>query len=499
MAESHLFSLVIADNRVSAVKCAVDKRDLKIIVGDSAPYDESADLAETVASVVENCAASSMICRLALGPEFFFFRTIDLPFSDKKQIDSILAFEIQDNVSLAEGDYVFDYLVVDDGSEGTRVLALLLKNEVIRELLALLGGYNLDPEVITISGAPACNNFYRLRYNTLDTSYMLTIGTRYAAVYLLQKGNIVLMRSIPVDPAREAGFHVDEGSKKLEASTPELADPVLQALGQKIQNTMIAQRPDRDDTIDIPWYVGGPVGRAPALRGLLMKDLVVGENFQDWQMHGSIDGVDTFQALWPKGLFDEVLALASCPNRDLQSINFRKDEFARRYDRKRLFRIVRNSSLALLAVIVLAVSGLLIDYQRMKTERDGLAAEVTGIYRETVPEGGRIVNPLQQLQVKVNELKSATSTGASDDPSLNTLVLLGDVSERIPESLKVTFQRYIYDRKSIRIKGLTDNFNTVDQMKRSLDKSPYFSEVAIVSANVAPKDDGVRFELKLQL
>ena len=106
---------------------------------------------------------------------------------------------------------------------------------------------------------------------------------------------------------------------------------------------------------------------------------------------------------------------------------------------------------------------------------------------------------LQQLQVKVNELKNATSTGASSDPSLNTLVLLGDISQRIPASLKVTFQRYIYDRKSIRIKGLTDNFNTVDQMKRSLDKSPYFNEVAIVSANVAPKDDGVRFELKLQM
>ena len=49
----------------------------------------------------------------------------------KKQIASILSFEIQDSVSLSEDEYIFDYLFVDDSSKGARVLAVLLKKEVM--------------------------------------------------------------------------------------------------------------------------------------------------------------------------------------------------------------------------------------------------------------------------------------------------------------------------------------------------------------------------------
>ena len=498
MAES-LVSIVIADNRVTAAKFTAEKRDLKIGAGDSASFEKSSDLAKSLATVIENCAASSMACRVALGPEFFFFRTIELPFSDKKQIASILSFEIQDSVSLSEDEYIFDYLFVDDSSKGARVLAVLLKKEVMHNLLAILGEYNLDPEVITLSGVPGCHNFYRLTENRFETCYMLNVGISHAAVYLLKRGNVTLVRSIPVDPGRKAGFILTEDTKKLGARNPENVNGVLQALGRNIQNTVVALRGDSSDTIDIPWCVGGPVGSVPEVKDALQEHLTLGDNFQNWVRYSKIDGAEAFLMLWPTGLFDEVLALACCPNRDLQHINLRKDEFARRYDRKRLHKIVRSGSAVLLVAALLVISGLILDYQRMKTERDSLVSQVAEIYKETIPGSGRLVNPVQQLQVKVNELKSATSTGASDDPTLNTLVLLGDVSDRIPESLEVTFQRYIYDRKTIRIKGLTDNFNTVDQMKQSLDKSPYFSEVAIVSANVASKGDGVRFELKLQM
>ncbi len=498
MAES-LVSIVIADNRVSAAKFSADKRDLKIGAGDFASFEKMSDFTKSLATVIENCAASSMPCRVALGPEYFFFRSIELPFSDKKQVARILSFEIQDSVSLREDEYIFDYLYVDNDGEGTRVLAVLLKKDIIRALLAVLGEYDLDPEVITVSGVPGCHNFYRLTENRFETCYLLNVGSRHAAVYLLNRGSLAMVRSIPVDPDRKADFYLTQGTQRLKARTSENVDRVLLDISRNVENTVVALRGDTSDTIDIPWVVGGLVGSVPEIKDQLQQHLVGGNSFQDWLCYAKIEGTEDFLKFRPAGLFDEVLAAASCPSRDLQHINFRKDEFARRYDRKRLHKIVRSGSVVLAAALLLIISGLVLDYQHMKTERDRLASEIAEIYRETIPGSGRLVNPVQQLQVKVNELKSATSTGASDDPTLNTLVLLGDISDRIPESLKVTFERYIYDRKTIRIKGLTDNFNTVDQMKRSLDKSPYFTEVAIVSANVAAKDDGVRFELKLQM
>ncbi|MEE4166334.1 MAG: PilN domain-containing protein [Desulfocapsaceae bacterium] len=498
MAES-LVSIVIADNRVSAVTFSAEKRELTIDVGDTAGFEKNSDFSQGVRTVLENCGVSSRACRVALGPEFLFFRSIQLPFTDKKQIASIVPFEIQDNVSLREDEYIFDYLFADSRGGGTRILAVILKKEIIHNLLTVLGSYNLDPEIITISGIPSWHNVYRLSDNQFDSGYLLSVGTSHAAVHLMNRGTISLIRSIPVDPGRKADFHLDGDNATLAARSPEHVDSLLRDLCRNVQNTIVALRGEMSERLDFPWYISGLLGSDPEISRKIRRNLNLSDSFEGNRPYSGIEGADDFLALWPAGLFDDVLALASCPNRDLQQINFRKDEFARRYDRKRLRKIVRAAVAVVLIGSVLAVSGLFLDYQRMKNERDRLAAEVAGIYKETLPGSSRIVNPVQQLQVKVNELKNVTSTGVSDDPTLNTLVLLSDISDRIPESFKVTFQRYIYDRRTIRIKGVTDNFNTVDQMKRSLDKSPYFSEVSIVSANVAAKEDGVRFELKLEM
>ncbi len=232
MAELQFLSLVIADNRVTAAKFSGEKRDLKIGVGDTSYFETWSDLGQSVAMVVENCAASSLSCRVALGPEFFFFRSIDLPFSGRKQIASTLSFEIQDSVSLSEEEYIFDYLFVDDDTEGTRVFAVLLKKEVIHDLLAILEEHGLDPEVITISGVPGCHNFYRVTDNQFETSYMLNIGIKHAAVYVVNRGNVTLVRSIPVDPGGRAGFYLTEETNKLEASNPENVGLSLLVLGE---------------------------------------------------------------------------------------------------------------------------------------------------------------------------------------------------------------------------------------------------------------------------
>ena len=499
MAESHLLSIVIADQRISGAKVAADKRQLALVCGDSQSYTSQEEIWQALATVVENCEGASLPSRIALGPEFFFFRTIELPFSDKKQIASILSYEIQDTISLVEHEYVYDYLVIDEDETATKILAIVLKKEIIRELLLVLERYDLDPEVVTVSGVPGCHNAYRILENSLEYGYLLNIGSRYSGIYRLMRGGVTLIRSIPVDPELKANFVVSEESNKLEPSVVENVRPVFNELGRTLYNTVLSIQDKNYDSTDVPWYIGGVLGAIAEYRDELARSLSIEDKLNVWQSHTAIDGSTEFLENCPPGLFDEVLALATCQSRDLQQINLRKDEFVRKYDRKRLLRIVRTASILLLGLAVTAGVGLGFEFQRMKTDRDELESKIRSIYKETIPESGRIVNPLQQLQVKVNELKNATSTGASNDSSLNTLVLLGDISERIPEALKVTFQRYIYDRKSIRIKGLTDNFNTVDQMKRSLDKSPYFREVAIVSANVAPKNEGVRFELKLQL
>jgi outer membrane translocation and assembly module TamA len=57
----------------------------------------------------------------------------------------------------------------------------------------------------------------------------------------------------------------------------------------------------------------------------------------------------------------------------------------------------------------------------------------------------------------------------------------------------------VADMNTIRLKAVTGDFNTVDNVQKELEKSQYFSDVVISSANQSVQGDEVNFELKLEL
>jgi general secretion pathway protein L len=57
----------------------------------------------------------------------------------------------------------------------------------------------------------------------------------------------------------------------------------------------------------------------------------------------------------------------------------------------------------------------------------------------------------------------------------------------------------VADMNTIRLKAVTGDFNTVDNVQKELEKSQYFKGVTISSANQSVKGDKVNFELKLEL
>ncbi len=74
-----------------------------------------------------------------------------------------------------------------------------------------------------------------------------------------------------------------------------------------------------------------------------------------------------------------------------------------------------------------------------------------------------------------------------------------EISARIPASYPVVVKRMVADSDTIRIKAVTKDFNTVDNVQKELEKSSYFQTVTISSANQSPKGEAVNFELKLEL
>lgn len=127
-----------------------------------------------------------------------------------------------------------------------------------------------------------------------------------------------------------------------------------------------------------------------------------------------------------------------------------------------------------------------------------LDQRITEVFKQTFPDVKRIVDPVQQMKVKVNEAKTSAISAPGTNVDKRVLGLLEDISQRVPKQLDVQVSQMVIDQETVRISGKTDTFNTVDNMKSGLESSEYFSAVAINTANLDRTGKQVQFEIKLQ-
>jgi hypothetical protein len=139
-----------------------------------------------------------------------------------------------------------------------------------------------------------------------------------------------------------------------------------------------------------------------------------------------------------------------------------------------------------------------VDYHFLKKRYRMLDQRVTEVFSRTFPDVKRIVDPLQQMRVKVNEVKTSAISIPGTNSNNKVLDLLKDISDRISKSLDVKVSRMVIDQETVRVSGKTDTFNTVDSIKNGLESSRYFSGVTISSANLDRTGKRVQFEIKLQ-
>jgi general secretion pathway protein L len=138
------------------------------------------------------------------------------------------------------------------------------------------------------------------------------------------------------------------------------------------------------------------------------------------------------------------------------------------------------------------------DYKKLRDRYEATRQQVVQVFNETLPEVTRVVNPVQQLQVRINEIRK-TYSGRESGTGQTVIALLTEISARIPTSYHVVVKRMVADSDVVRIKAVTKDFNTVDNVQKELEKSSYFQSVTISAANQSPKKEEVSFELKLEL
>lgn len=473
-----LFCLDIHKDTVAAL--VVDRNSKITLVkgcGTADTVDQS--FTDAIEQIKEQTGFSGGQCLVTFGAEFFSFRNVSLPFSDRKKIEQALPFELADHSLVDMNSLLIDFIVAKTGSKGTDIIAAMISREFLAEHLSLLDSAGISPKNIGISGLSAA---LKIAEELADNFVLIDIGSCWASLFIVVDRQVALIRPLALQPEADGLAGADD------------------AFVQNVIQTVLASQLLDTKNPNYGVYLTGKESRVRTAAPVLSSRLggVEIDTFrQSTQPFIKIELDD--QSHYQQEQMDRILVHFFKNGTKRGGFNFRKDDFRKKKSLLEYRDLLLKTAVPLCIVIVFVMGYMAYNYSKLNAEQERLRQQISEVFKETLPEVTRIVNPVQQLQVKNNEIKATYRPGGAGGTEYTIIELLTELSARIPAKLSVKVIRMVADMDTIRLKAVTGDFNTVDNVQKELGKSQYFKDVTISSANQSIQGDKVNFELKLEL
>lgn len=494
-----LLAIDIQDDVVSGVLLESGTK-VAVVRGYGVVSMQGASLAEALAEIVRQTGFEEGDCRVSIGAGKFFFRNLVLPFADTRTVEKVLPFELEELTSYKIDDLHLDFLpsAPVSNDDGMEIVAAMIERDYFAETLAVFSAQGLDPEIFAVSGLQTAASLVSTE-GEIRTFVVLDIGFRQTTLVLVNDGKIGVIRSLAVDAERMAGFTLSLTDAKVSVENSVRIPEIVHRLILQVEQTLISV--GRSDLFELgaPCFISGGVGLYPAVFELLKNELALEVQPCNIAKQPLLKIEPSSELPWNPAIMNRALALATWKRKGFSIFNFRRGAFRKQYSLKNLREMAITFAIPLGLICVGLFGFFWWEYSNLEQRRDALHDEIVAVFQETLPEVTRLVNPVQQLQVKIDETRNMYSSGNQKRGNLNKLALLSELSSRIPQTLPIRITRLVADQNDVRIKAETSDFNTVDNVKRVLEKSGLFRAVIISSANLAPKGGEVRFELKLEL
>ncbi len=447
----------------------------------TAPIQEPGGLAQALEDLGREGLLQADTCVCSVPGEKISYRNIRLPFRDIKKIRQVISFELDNMLPFSVDDVAIDFNITGE-FEQTGILALSIKKEYISWYLETLQRHGLEPEILDVEGV-ALVSCLLSRDDITETGLFLDIGPRKCTLIAFRERRISLVRSLPIyeEKAGNSGYP-------------------FQKLCREILNTIRAFKYLEKNTLSPEKvFITGSGSLHPDADVLLKRffGLPV-ERIDLAGQRGVCMGEDLARS-WSPETMDKALALALRETKQGRSFNFRKGEFEIKRKYQRIQRELRKAAVLLAIIISLLTFYAGMDYFFLKGRYKTLDKRITHIFSRTLPGVKRIEAPVQQLAIKIEEMKKSSVSLPGMGKNIKVLDLLRDISIRVPRSIDAAVDRMIFEPGGVQIKGETDTFNTVDNLKKALEKSAYFEEAIINSANLDRTGKHVLFEIKLQI
>lgn len=506
-----ILGLDIGEESIKAVQVTAGLKGYEIIGSSLIDIKEAGGAQEALKKLFENDGFRSGICITSLPVKSFSFRNIKLPFKDKKKIDQIIAYELEPRIPYRVDDILIDYVIADQPDQSEIFAAATLKSNV-GELVKLLEGHPPEISIIDIDAVPVASKLPAMMplLRGEKCGLLLDIGARNTAGVLFKGGKVFQIRNYPFGGDKITGVAAqaincefgDAEKRKKEGDIAEAREEISKVCRKffsDVKKTLqfLNLKGELDKSVSRIFLTGGGA-LYPDIREELADYFSVPVDMVDISSADNIRPGGKSREKWDPMLMNHALALATRESKRGAGFNFRRGEFKPKGRYEKFKKDFRWAAALILTILFVWGIDLYMDYHYDRIYLSKLKHEIITVFKRTCPEVTRIVDPVQQLKVKIVEAKKSSMGLSKIDSGATALNTLKDISRLIPESPDILITRFTFDGDSTKIKGETDNFNTVDSIKNNLSKSKYFKNITISSASLIKNGSRVGFDLRIE-
>jgi len=504
-----ILGLDIGEDSIKAVQVAAGFREYHVVNSALIDIAEAGGIEKAIEKLLENDTFRSNVCVTSLSVRRFSFRNISLPFKNRKKINQILPHELEPLIPYSFDDVLIDYIMTAQSEQPEALVVSVLKSAV-GDLVNLLAVYHVETSIIDIDAVPVA---LKLMAACDPEKYvlLLDIGKRNTAGVFFKGNKIFQIRhfrfggdDISDIMVRTFGCdrHSAEERKRMGSAGEARADicKICNDFFTDVENTLhFLILNSNMNSMPSKIFLTGGGALYPLLKEEMERFFSLPVAIADVSAADNIRLEGEIMKNWNPALMNQALALATRDVRDADGFNFSLGDFKpkKKYDEfKKNFRWI-----AILFFIILSAFGVdvYLDYHYDRLFLKDLKQEITAVFRNTCPEVTRIVDPVQQLSIKVEQLRNPPAGRENIVQGARVLDILDDISRLLPASVDFLITSFQYDGNTIKIKGKTDNFNTVDNIKKALDKSDICKNVKISSASLIKKENRIGLDLKMDL
>lgn len=378
---------------------------------------------------------------------------VTLPFAESKKIDATLGFEVENLLPFDLDEAVYDYQVLSQKQGQSELLVGVARTEEVGALLALLQANGVDPRVITLPGLANLALLFDLLTREKTTADV--------AEGLLEVGAERTTLSIARGASSERAAPSLVFTRTMGGVEPE----ALQLAVREIRQTLFSAQ-TRSKVAVRRLRITGELAGIPGFRERLERELGLPvERLEKLpgDPHGRIAAED-------QGALALALGLALRGHaRGGRSLNLRKGVFAFRGDLDYLKGKV-GRLVAFAAALVVLVAG------NVMMRNHTLGAEEEALDRALCEQTQRVLGSCEtDFNLALSKLQGG-DTKASKIPTASALEVFSVAGDSMPgvdlrmEEVDATLER-------LRLRGVVDSFDAVDQVVASLKKARCIGDV----------------------